>query len=151
MLQADFYLMARHEARFHVQVEVITVSPVERTPGPVRLDARVIQVFRGDRTLKAGDRVTFEEHVMRPGDSIPCGGILWKEGGALQQARYLEVFLNGDPPECAVPLCQSEVIAAPSNKARMRGWYPLVATRQRAFRLLARRQAASRPWWRFWE
>ena len=151
MLQADFYLMARHEARFHVRVEVLSVKPVEHTPGPMPLEARVVEVYRTDGTLKVGDRVTFAEYVTRAGDEIPDGGIRWKGHDEVMSARYLEAFLNGEPPACEVALSQSVVLSASTGGAQLQGWFPVVAVRQRALRACAEPPASRRRWWRFWE
>jgi len=150
MLQPEHYWMARHEARFHVQVEVLSAVPVERTPGPMPIGAHVVQVFRSDGTLAVGDPVRFKEQVTRAGDELPCGGMIWKAHDDVLSARYLEVFLDGDPPNCAIPLCQSEVLAAPTARPRMRGYFPLIAVRIRALRIAARADAEGRRWWRFW-
>lgn len=151
MLQPEHYWMARHEARFHVQIEVLSAAPAERTPGPMPVQARVVRVFRGDGSLAAGDSVHFVEQVTRPGDEIPCGGMIWKAHDAVLSARYLEAFLNGDPPNCVIPLCQSEVIAAPTVRPIMPGYFPFVAVRVRALREVARAHAEGRRWWRFWQ
>ncbi|MFN0088582.1 MAG: hypothetical protein ACKVX9_24555 [Blastocatellia bacterium] len=150
MLQPEAYLMARHEARFHVLVEVVAARPAERTPGRMPIEARVVEAYRSDGTLRAGDLVRFQENVMRPGDEIPCGGVWWKQHDEVLQARYIEAFLDGDPPNCAVVLSQSQIVASPDGTARMEGWFPLAAIKQRALQALAEREASGRRWWRFW-
>jgi len=150
MLQPEHYWMARHEARFHVQVAVLSAGPVERTPGPMPIEARVVRVFRSDGGIGEGDLVHFNEQVTRQGDEIPFGGMIWKPYDGLLSARHLEVFLDGDPPNCAIPLCQSKIIDSPTARPHMRGWFPLVAVRMRALRKAALATSEARPWWRFW-
>lgn len=145
MLQPEYYLLARHEARFHVLLEITSAGPAAPTPGPMPLEGVVLRAYRTDGALRVGDHVRLAEHVMRPGDDLPCGGIRWKPHDEVASARYLEAFLNGDPPDCEVALSQSVVLAEPGAGPRMRGWYPITAARIRA-----RRAAAERPWWRFW-
>jgi hypothetical protein len=115
------------------------------------LETRVLKVYRSDGTLKVGDCVNFAEYVMREGDEIPCGGTRWKRHDEVWNARYLEAFLNGEPPSCEVALCQSVMLSAPTDCPQMDGWYPDVAIRQRALRASWEEgKAAGRRWWQFW-
>jgi len=144
MLQPERYLLARHEADHHVVVEVVSTSPPGRTPGLLRVEGRVVELYRTGGTLKPGDTVRFNESVMEPGDEIPCGGTLWKPRESVQGARYIEAFLNGTPPDCGVALWQSEVVPAPRGSPRMDGHFALLALRER----LLRDRAGRGPWWR---
>jgi hypothetical protein len=143
MLHADRYLMARHEARHHVTVEVLSAKLLDPTPGSVRVEGRVVEVFRTDGTLRVGDSVTFVEAVTHPGDEIPCGGTRWKGHDDVISARFIEAFLEGEPPACAVTLWQSEFVPPPTGNPRMRGWFPLVALRERKRRSLAEQERRS--------
>lgn len=151
MLRPERYLLARHEARYHVVVEVLSATLIKRTPGPMRIEGRVVEVYRSDGTLKPGDPVHFVESVHRPGDEIPAGGTIWKSEAEVLSARFIEAFLDGEPPACAVALWQSEVIPELTGVARMRGRYPLVAVRERMLQTLAERDATGRRWWQFWK
>lgn len=113
MLPASKYRKARRNAAFHVQVELIGPLPVIDTPGNVKVKAQVATVFRGSNSLSAGDHVTFEVAVTRPTDhpdSLPYGGQIWTNFDKSEAARFMEVFLNGDPPDCEVALWQSKLI-----------------------------------------
>jgi hypothetical protein len=127
MLPSDFYLVARHEARFHVQVQLDEVAGVGQTPCRTPVEATVVRVFRDSGELNPGDKITFGVNVTRPGDRIPASGIIWTSIEKLQYARFLEVFLNGDPPKCELALSQFEYIDDPTDKPRMQNRYPKLA------------------------
>jgi tetratricopeptide (TPR) repeat protein len=111
MLPPFEYKKARIQACFHVQVEFDTVPPDVRTPGDVRVNARVIRIFRGSSSLRVGDRVEFAVSSRRKQDGYPApGGVLWTDYARLVGARYMEVYLNGKPPDCPVALWQSEIL-----------------------------------------
>lgn len=139
--------MARHEARYHVLVEVLAAIPPDRTPGEVRVEGRVVELFRSDGLLRAGDKVRFTESVTRPSDSrdtIPIGGTRWKDHDDVLGARFIEAFLNGDPPGCRVALWQSQVVPAPAGAPRMNGRFPDEAESKK------RQERAMRSWcWRW--
>jgi hypothetical protein len=62
----------------------------------------VRRVYRSDGRLDVGDEVRFGVWVSRPGDSIldmPEGPVV-HDLDELKHARYLEVFLEGTPPQC---------------------------------------------------
>src|SRR5262249_29663461 len=40
----------------------------------------------------------------------PPGGVTWTDYARLVGARYMEVYLNGKPPDCSVALWQSTII-----------------------------------------
>lgn len=103
------YRRARVWAAYHVQVEVETVS-IESTPGDALIRAHVRRVFRGRAALRADDLIHFSVAVYSEGDFIPCGGALWNNRPALERARFMEVFLNGRPPDCELALWQSTII-----------------------------------------
>jgi hypothetical protein len=134
MLPSDFYLVARHEARFHVQVRLDHVADVARTPCFAAVDTTVVRVFRDGDTLKPGDEITFGIAVTRPGDEIPASGIVWKAHSTLVEARYAEVFLNGTPPDYEIALSNCTLIEEPTDKAQMRGSYHILARRHRKMR-----------------
>ena len=113
MLPASRYKEARRNAVYHVQVELIGPLPMIDTPGKVKVKAQVATVFRGSTSLKVGDQVTFEIAVTRKTDhpdSLPYGGQIWTDFDKLEAARFMEVFLNGEPPDCEVALWQSKLI-----------------------------------------
>jgi hypothetical protein len=110
-----WYQKGRILARFHVQVELDSVPAVTRTPGRVRVAARVIRVFRGAADLRVGEPVKFAVSVRRPLDDVPDGATLWTDFDALRGARFMEVYLGGKPPNCFVPRWQSKIIQMPCD------------------------------------
>ena len=122
MLHHWQYEQARRDAEFHVQVAVHYVQNNVQTPGSAHVDAEVVRVFRGGGKLRLGDPVHFVLSVLTGDEdplTIPVGGTLWMNYHALQTAQYLEVFLDGLPPECAVVLWQYDIIDEPTKKPTM--------------------------------
>ena len=140
MLPSEFYYVARHEARFHVQARFELVGEVDRTPCFAQVEATVVSVFRGKDLIRVGERLCFGVGVTRPGDCLPESGVVWQPDAAFREARFVEVFLNGDPPACEVALSQIMLLDAPSDGPRMRGHYPTVALRHRRAQAQARRR-----------
>jgi hypothetical protein len=89
MLPPSFFTEARMRAQHFVQARVLGWNGL--------LDVRVTRVFRGN--LKRGDRlallvsVAASDSPLRLGDST-----LWASAKDVTSARYVEVFLDGDPP-----------------------------------------------------
>lgn len=113
MLPASKYKHARRNAAFHLQVELIELLPIIKTPCNVKVNAQVVTVFRAPSSLCLGDRVAFTVAVTRPSDDpghIPYGGQIWTNYDDLVAARFMEVFLDGDPPELNIALWQSKLI-----------------------------------------
>ena len=107
------YVKARFLARFHVQVEL---EGVPDTPGKRGVSARVVRVFRGAE-LRIGDTVNFEiwcARKQREMEDVPIG-VGYVDFDALQHARYIEVYLDGEPPDCSVPREQYTIIEIPSD------------------------------------
>ena len=120
MLPLSHYEQARRDAEFHVQVKIRHVQSNVATPGQARVDAEVIRIFRGQHALKLGDAVRFVVSVLTGNENfkdVPFGGTIWTNYNDLQAAKYLEVFLDGLPPECAVALWQLVIIDSPSALA----------------------------------
>jgi HEAT repeat protein len=102
------YAEARDGSQFHLQVEV---EKVVRLPHPsgdeaaaevfgfkARVAGRVVHVFRGGAAVQPGDRVTFDVAAALEPRAIP--GVHEMAWDQLRAARYLEVFLDGEPPDC---------------------------------------------------
>jgi hypothetical protein len=90
---------------------------IEKT-GMVPVAGRVVAVFRGDGKLNSGDEVRFSAAVYRNPNEIPPGGWSWISKDAFSNAEYLEVFLNGEPPNCEVADYQVLVIDTPTQSPR---------------------------------
>jgi len=81
-----------------------------------------VRVFRGGENLRLGDPAHFVLSVLRGDEdsrTIPIGGTIWTNYHDLQTAQYLEVFLDGIPPECAVALWQHVIIDEPTARPVM--------------------------------
>jgi hypothetical protein len=120
MMSPEVYERARRAARFHLQVEVTQVAGRENaSPGapswPAHVAAQVVRVFRGQESIHVGDSVEFDVWV--DADNIPPRvGTPHLSASALSGARYLEVFLGGDPPHCqAGNMLVPVVLSAPSD------------------------------------
>ena len=113
MLPPPAYIEARLLAKFHVQVE-IEPSVVDATPAYLPVRGRVRRVFRGG-SLEPGAELRFTVPVCRRGDEIMPGGDLWMYHEQFQGAKYMEVFLDGTPPECKLACSQCSVVAGLSD------------------------------------
>jgi hypothetical protein len=103
------YAEARLRARFHLQLEYQQPRIVS-TPDYVTIRARVRRVFRDSGTLALGDEIQFDLPIRGPGDPIPLDGNGWILRGAIADGRYLEVFLNGNPPSCTLAASQYRLL-----------------------------------------
>lgn len=115
VLPPDVYIEARASADHHVQVAVQQVRPPETTPGLCRLKARVVTVFRSrDRHLEVGTPVAFALDCLTDGDTPPTGGTLWALVQSIQDARFIEVYLDGEAGALQVARWQYGIIDGPS-------------------------------------
>ncbi len=121
VLPDSHYRQARRNAAFHVQVELIELPTSTDTPCTITVSARVVQVFRALKSIDPGDMVRFGVAVNRRDDDIPAGGTIWIDYENLSSARFMEVFLDGDPPDCQVALWNCQLIDSPSRKPKMKG------------------------------
>lgn len=94
----------KKQARFHLQVEVIHdtwASERDFYPGTIlnfRVRGIVKRIFKGDAALDIGDEVIFRLSVSK---DLFLGTVSirpWE----MDKARFIEVFLDGEPPDCAV-------------------------------------------------
>lgn len=131
MLPASFYQVARHRARFHVQLRLESVEAGVTTPGLAKVEASVQRIFRGGAAIQFGERIRFAIGVMRPGDNLPASGIIWKRYEDVSVGRIAEAFLNGEPPNLETALSQYEFIEEPTSRPTLCGSYPLQAFRAR--------------------
>jgi hypothetical protein len=111
MMPLETYLRARRNAQHHVQVliERIEFCP-SALPGDVRVGGCVARVFRTTGSLAVGDRVSFAVAAIRDSDDPPTGGVWWTGLGSLTNARFLEAFFHGEPPNVEIAAWQSRVI-----------------------------------------
>ena len=104
----------RRTAPFHVQLEVETPADIDRVPGNIQIQGRTIRVFRTDDRLAVGDRVVFTLGLCDPGDEPDGPAFIYFDEFAT--ARYMEVYLYGDPPNCKLAAYEFSVIDAPSEE-----------------------------------
>lgn len=114
------YSEARLTARYHVQVEFGGVHGGITTPAHVPVRGVVRRIFRGDGHLHLGDGIQFTVAVCRLRDNVISNGENWLPLSSIVGASFMEVFLNGDPPNCEVACYQYRVINELSESARLR-------------------------------
>jgi hypothetical protein len=119
MMPYETYLNGRRSALFHVQVELKKVPDELPEKGYVFVEANVGRVFRTNGQLKIGDPVRFDVNVIHKNAPRHPGGAWYIDSDALACARFMEVFLNGTPPECPVALWQTRIIDAFSDLPQM--------------------------------
>ncbi len=89
------------------------------TPGECRIWGEVAQVFKSmGRSFKEGEKIDFDVSCMSRNDLIPTDDTQWLEISQLQNARYIEVYLNryfsGDGDVYQIPVWQYRVIEKPT-------------------------------------
>jgi hypothetical protein len=75
---------------------------IGQTPTEVPLHGIVVRVFRGGENLKVGSEVQFSVDVISKEDEYFLGDAKWQDKKVLENAKYMEVFLDGNPPQCKV-------------------------------------------------
>lgn len=122
-LPPESYEKARREAQLHVQVELNPVSEkVEERCEYFPLTGKIVRIFRGHRICRVGDILNFDVAVISDDYSpifFPPGGTIWLRYSDLLSNKYIEVYLNGKPPNCHVALCQYSLIPAPTEEPVM--------------------------------
>lgn len=114
-LSPTIYKQARDEAQLHVQVELLEKPQyLDGDNENFSLLGKIIRIFRGSQYCHVGQVVNFNAAVKASSDCY-CSGVLWLNHQDFLQNDFMEVFLNGQPPECAVALYQYELIAAPTE------------------------------------
>ena len=116
VMPPDVYIDARAAADHHVQVALHEVRRPAVTPGLCGIEASVITVFRShDQQLAQGTPVAFTVDCLGEADEPIPGGTLWGRVGDLQQARYIEVYLDGPPGALEVARWQYGIIEGPTD------------------------------------
>jgi hypothetical protein len=137
---------ARRLAPFHVQLELEPSGTVRSTPGLMPIAGRVSRIFKGHGKVSVGDRLTFSVNVCRRGEETPPGAAYLFEDD-LRHATYIEVYLDGTPPQCQIVFDECAILAGQRDDALMTdaSVETLMETGQSAPPLRPRR------WWRFWD
>jgi hypothetical protein len=143
-------LQMRRTAPFHVQLELETPHEIQPMAGERDVRGRAIRVFRTDGRLTVGDRLTFTIWVCNRGDEPTGPAYMYFDTFAT--AKYMEVYLCGNPPSYTLAAYEFSVIRAPSDE-------PTLTTQdlERQVHQLSKVEAV-RPrvpkaagWWQFWK
>jgi len=113
----------RRNASYHAQLRIIKIAVPVATPGACRVWGEVILVFKGmSRRFKEGEKFEFDLNCMHRNDLIPTGDTQWLEISRLQEARFIEVYLNrrqtGAGDEFVIPVWQYILIDGPTATPR---------------------------------
>jgi hypothetical protein len=84
MISPEYYRDIRMKARHHIQGRILPDGQI-----------KVVRVFRGP--LKRG-AVLWLQFNFRPDNPPRAGDPLYSDFQAYKRARYIEAFLDGDPP-----------------------------------------------------
>jgi len=93
---------AQYKARYHLQVEIapscraIDAEYGNNLVGNLRVRSIVRRLFRGDQKLSVGDTLTFIVPICDKVLDGPCS--IHPED--FDEADFMEVFLDGEPPDC---------------------------------------------------
>jgi len=109
----------RRNATYHAQLQILKIAVPAATPGQCRVWGEVVRIFKGvTRTFKEGERVEFDVSCVRRNDLIPTGDTQWLQISRLQDARFIETYLNrhrtGSGDELQVPVWQYRLIDGPT-------------------------------------
>jgi hypothetical protein len=119
-LHPETYKQARKKALLHIQIEIDPIQEsVEEFDDRFPISGKIIRIFRGSQICQLGEFINFEIAVwdlrVNPLARVPASGILWLNYSGLLERKYLEVYLNGKPPNFNVALFQYESIDAPTE------------------------------------
>lgn len=113
-LPPETYERARKKAQLHVQVELDPIQQkVQEDCQEFPITGKIVRIFRGHR-CHVSQIVGFDVAV-KVSSEIYLSGILWLSHADLLYMKYMEVYLNGKPPNCSVALYQYELIEAPTE------------------------------------
>jgi hypothetical protein len=86
---------ARRDAMHHAQVQITKIAVPASTPGQCRVWGDVVRIFKGaTRYFRLGDGIEFDVSCQRRNDLIPTGDTHWLDVTQLQDARFIETYLN---------------------------------------------------------
>jgi len=87
LISPEHYRDVRMKAKHHIQGKILPDGQI-----------KIVRVFRGP--LKRGAILALQFNF-RPDDPPRAGDPLYSDYGAYRKARYVEAFLDGDPPQLA--------------------------------------------------
>jgi hypothetical protein len=93
---ANPYAKARHNAAHHLQLKIDHVEPLPwyADHGACGVTGEVARVYRGDH--HPGDKLVIAIDCAKPRANLPSGPQLWTAWRAIEQAAYVEAYLNAD-------------------------------------------------------
>jgi len=153
MIPLEGCLHWRHTAPFHLQLE-LDQQHIPRVPGFSNVRRRVVRVFRTDGRLSVGDQITFGEiWVYGSGDDLATGPMCMLVD-EFNDARYMEVYLSGNPPVLHLAAYELRVIAAPTDRPTLtpEQLEQLIEERSRGQQQVDPAQSGQPAgrWWQFW-
>ena len=121
-LPLETYEKAKQKALLHLQVELDPISQnIEEWEKKFPITGKIIRIFRGSRICRLGQVINFDVAVCAPDAPVLMSGIRWLKYSDLLANKYLEVYLNGKPPNFSVALCQNESIETPTEQGASQG------------------------------
>jgi len=133
-------LRARHEAPFHVQLELEKTRVLECVPGDMQVSGRAVRVFRTDGRLAVGDHLAFTLWICRAGDEPTGPAYIYYDD--FMGASYMEVYLYGSPPDCQLAGYELSVVDAPSDEPKLP---------PDEFDFWLKTAGGDIRWWQFWK
>lgn len=121
VLQDKDFVEARKEAMHHLQVRIMKMAVPHATPADCHLWAKVVgKVFKGrTRFLTRGTEIEIDVSCRRRNDLIPTGDTLWMDVADLEDAIYLEIYINsrkqGNIRVFDIPYWQSMIVEKPTR------------------------------------
>jgi hypothetical protein len=140
----------RQTAPFHVQLELAKSQDMPLELGEVRVQGRVVRVFRTDGRLAGGDEIAFQLWVCREGDEPTGPAYVYYDD--FVRTAYIEAYLHGNPPECALAAYEFGPISAPSDEPTL-----TVEELEKLLERLGKPEASiqrtptAKRWWQFWK
>ena len=129
MLAPESYEQARKNALLHLQIELDPIDrQIEERELNFPITGKIVRIFRGNQICQLEEFINFDVAVCSPDAPVLMSGIWWLKYSDLLDRKYLEVYLDGKPPNFSVALWQNESIDAPTEQPVM---LPTLSERRR--------------------
>lgn len=120
MLAPESYEQARKNALLHIQIELDPIDlKIEERELNFSITGKIVRIFRGNQICQLEKFINFDIAVCSSDAPVLMSGILWLNYSDLLDRKYLEVYLDGKPPNCSVALFQYKSIEAPTEQPVM--------------------------------
>ena len=121
LIAPEYYRKARAEAQYHVQIDITKVEAPRQGPGTCAVEGQVLQIFKDATGKLAKDQIIgFTVACHRQGDTVPVGGTLWLDTDALENADYMEVYLDAAADGFDVAMWNYKLIPKISDTPQLR-------------------------------